>query len=202
VPVIIRLEKSEDFRETEILTREAFWNLYKPGCDEHLVVHKLRTSPAFVAELDFVAAEAEQIVGNIMYSKARVLGDSGVTREVLCLGPVSVLPGRQGLGIGGRLIRESLSRARDLGFAGVFLFGNPAYYNRFGFRNAKEFGVLDPEGQSHEYFKGIELAPERLRKTKGRLFYDEAFHVDPAEVEEFEKLFPRKEKGTAKIPLG
>jgi predicted N-acetyltransferase YhbS len=202
VPVSIRLEKVEDFRETEILTREAFWNIYKPGCDEHLVVHKLRTFPAFVEELDFVATEEEQIIGNIMYSKARVLGENGAAREVLCLGPVSVLPSQQGRGIGGGLIQESLSRARGLGFTGVFLFGNPAYYARFGFRNAKEFGVLDPEGNSHDYFMGIELAPGRLSGTEGRLFYDEVFHVDSAEVDEFEKLFPHKEKGPAKIPLG
>jgi predicted N-acetyltransferase YhbS len=194
MPITIRPEKPEDYRETEVLTREAFWDVYKPGCDEHLVAHKLRKIPAFVEELDLVACEGERIVGNIMYTRARVLGPEGEVNEVLCLGPVSVLPDRQGKGIGGRLIRESLARATELGFNGVFLMGNPAYYSRFGFRKAEEFGVLASDGKSHDYFMGQELAPGRLKGVSGSFFEDEGFHVDAGELEEFEKLFPHKEK--------
>jgi len=140
--ILIRRERQEDFRETEVLTREAFWDIYKPGCDEHLIVHRLRESPAFVRELDLVACEGALIVGNIMYSRAQVLGPDGKVREVLCLGPVSVLPEYQGRGIGGCLIKESIARARKLGFLGVFLMGNPDYYSKFGFRKTEEFGVL------------------------------------------------------------
>jgi predicted N-acetyltransferase YhbS len=192
--VTIRLEQPEDYRETEILTREAFWDVYKPGCNEHLLVHKLRQCPAFVRELDFVACEGERIVGNIMYSRARVLRADGEAREVLCLGPISVLPELQRRGIGGHLIKESLARAKDLGFNGVFLFGNPAYYSRFGFRKAEELGVLTPDGESHDYFMGLELAPGRLNGLSGNFFADEVFHIGAEELEEFEKLFPEKRK--------
>jgi predicted N-acetyltransferase YhbS len=192
--VTIRLEQPEDYRETEILTREAFWDVYKPGCDEHLLVHKLRECPAFVRELDLVACEGERIVGTIMYSRARVLRADGETREVLCLGPVSVLPEHQGHGIGGNLIMESLARAKDLGFNGVFLMGNPAYYSRFGFRKADELGVRTPDGESHDYFMGLELAPGRLEGLSGSFFEDEVFHTEAGELEEFEKLFPEKAK--------
>jgi predicted N-acetyltransferase YhbS len=190
----IRLERPEDYRETEILTREAFWDIYKPGCDEHLLAHKLRKTPAFVEELDLVACEKERIVGNIMYSRARVFGPNGEVREVLCLGPISILPECQGQGVGGRLIQESLERARKLGFSGVFLFGNPAYYSRFGFRKTAEFGVLTSDGKSHDSFMGLELAPGRLQNVSGNFFEAEVFHVDSKELEEFEKLFPKKEK--------
>ncbi len=192
--IVIRPERPGDYRETEIITREAFWDVYKPGCDEHLVAHKLRETAAFVRELDLVACEGERIVGNIMYTKARVLGPKGEVREVLCLGPVSVLPEQQGRGIGGRLIKESLARAREMGFAAVFLMGNPAYYSRFGFRKAEEFGVLTSDGKSHDYFMGLELAPGRLGGLSGNFFYDESFHVNAGELEEFEKLFAKKEK--------
>ncbi len=194
MPVTIRLEMPQDYRETEILTREAFWDLYKPGCNEHLLVHKLRECPAFVKELDLVACEGERIVGNIMYSRARVIGAAGETQEVLCLGPVSVLPERQHCGIGSLLITESLSRAKDLGFAGVFLMGDPGYYARFGFRNADIFGVLTPDGECHDYFMGFELAPGRLEGVSGSFFEDEVFHTGEKELEEFEKLFPEKIK--------
>jgi predicted N-acetyltransferase YhbS len=192
--IVIRLERQEDHRQTEFLTREAFWDIYKPGCDEHLIVHKLRKSPAFVGELALVACEGERIIGNIMYSKARVLGPSEETYEVLCLGPISVLPDHQRRGIGGRLIVESLARARDLDFNGVFLMGSPAYYPRFGFRKAEAFGVLAADGKSHDYFMGIELASGRLKGLAGRFFEDEVFHIDADELDEFEKLFPKKEK--------
>ena len=155
--VTIRLERAEDYRETEKLIREAFWDVYKPGCDEHLIAHKLRETPAFVRELDLVACEKERIVGNIMYSRSRVLGPNGEAHEVLCLGPVSVLPAQQGRGVGRRLIEESLARARELGFCGVFLMGDPAYYAKFGFRKAEEFGVAASDGKSHDYFMGLDI---------------------------------------------
>ena len=192
--ITIRLEKPEEYRATEILTREAFWDVYRPGCDEHLFVHKLRNVPAFVCELDFVACDGERIVGNIMYSKARVIGSSGETHEVLCLGPVSVLPELQGRGIGGRLILESLERARDLGFRGVFLMGNPAYYSKFGFAGAENFGVRYSDGKSYDHFMGLELTPGSLNGLAGSFFEDEVFHIDARELDEFEKLFPAKTK--------
>jgi predicted N-acetyltransferase YhbS len=190
----IRLEKPEDYRETGILTREVFWDLYKPGCDEHLFVHKLRKTTAFVRELDLVACEGRRIVGNIMYSRAQVLGPKGETREVLCLGPVSVIPEHQGRGIGGLLIKESLVRASRLGFAGVFLIGNPAYYSKFGFIKAEEFGVLTSDGTPHDHFMGLELAPGRLEGLSGNFLEDECFRSSVEELEEFEKLFPEREK--------
>jgi predicted N-acetyltransferase YhbS len=192
--ITIRIEKPADYREVEILTREAFWDIYKPGCDEHLVAHKLRESPIFFAELDFVACDEERIVGNIMHSKARVLGTNSESHEVLCLGPVSVLPEYQGRGIGGSLIKESLARAAELGFNGVFLMGNPAYYPRFGFRNAKEFGIFAPDGKSYDHFMGLELAPGRLSDVSGNFIVDDVFYVGAEELEEFEKLFTPKEK--------
>jgi len=192
--IVIRPERPGDYRETEIITREAFCDIYKPGCDEHLVAHKLRETAAFVRELDLVACEGERIVGNIMYTKARVIGPGGEAREVLCLGPISVLPEHQGQGIGGRLIEESVARAREMGFAGVFLMGNPAYYSKFGFRKAEGFDVRTSDGKSYDYFMGLELAPGRLKGVSGNFFYDESFHVDAGELEEFEKLFPKRGK--------
>ena len=102
----LRLEQPSDYQETENVTREAFWNLHSPGCDEHYLLHIMRDCPAFVPELDVVAAYGGKIVGNIVYAKAVIKADNGNEYEVLGLGPISVLPEYQGKGIGGRLIEH------------------------------------------------------------------------------------------------
>ena len=120
------------------MTREAFWDLYKPGYDEHLVLHKIRKVPAFVKELDFVSCDEDTIVGNIIYSRAKVLNEENKEFEVLCMGPLTVLPSYQKQGIGFLLMNYSIEKARQLGYKGIIIFGNPDYYHRFGFVNAKE----------------------------------------------------------------
>ena len=120
--ISIRLEQPGDYRAVEYLTREAFWNLYKPGCDEHLLVHKLSKIPAFVKELSFVAVDQDKIVGSIIYSKAKVINQNQKEFEVLCLGPIGVLPPYQGQGIGSLLMNHSIEKARQLGYKAVILF--------------------------------------------------------------------------------
>lgn len=88
----IRNERESDFRQVEELTREAFWNHHVPGCDEHYLVHVLRSHPDFIAELDFVAIVDDKIVGNIMYTKAHLINEKNDKMDVITFGPVSVLP--------------------------------------------------------------------------------------------------------------
>lgn len=190
----IRLEEESDYRETENVTREAFWDVYKPGCDEHLLAHKLRKTAAFVKELDYVACHNGRVIGNIMVSKARVVDSRNTQFEVLYLGPVCVLPEYQGQGIGKLLIAETINRARELGYPGIFLMGNPAYYSKFGFKDARAFDIQTSTGENFEYFMGLELAENRLKGITGRCFEDDVFVINDNELAEFEKQFPEKEK--------
>jgi predicted N-acetyltransferase YhbS len=190
----IRLETEHDYGETENITREAFWDVYKPGCDEHLVAHKLRSVEVFVKELDYVACHDTKIIGNIMYSKAKVVDANTNHFEVLCLGPVCVLPQYQGQGIGKSLIAESIKKAKELQYNGIFLMGNPAYYSKFGFVNAKAFDIQTSEGGNFDYFMGLELVESSLKGITGRFFEDEVFMVDTDELVEFEKKFPKRKK--------
>ena len=64
--IIMRNETENDYRVVEEITREAFWNLYVPGCNEHYIVHVMRDHPDFLKELDFVAEYNGKIVGNII----------------------------------------------------------------------------------------------------------------------------------------
>jgi predicted N-acetyltransferase YhbS len=192
--ITIRLETPADYRETEFLTREAFWDLYKPGCDEHLVLHNIRNVPAFIKELNFVACDGTKVVGNIIYTEAKVIDDKNRESIVLCMGPVGVLPEYQKKGIGSMLMKESIEKARSLKYKGVVIFGNPAYYHRFGFKNAENYGIQTSDGQNFDPFMALELFPGSLKGITGKFFEDPAFKTDELELEQFEKGFPYREK--------
>ena len=93
--IILRNETEKDYFTVENLTREAFWNVYKPGCDEHLLTHNIRSLPCFIKELDFVAELDGNIIGNIIYSKAQVTDLNGNNHEFISFGPVAVHPDYQ-----------------------------------------------------------------------------------------------------------
>lgn len=192
--LIVKQINQNDFTITENITREAFWNVYKPGCSEHLVLNKLRKSQSYIKELDLVATNNNQVVGHIISTKAKVVDSSNKEYEVLCVGPLSVLPDFQKKGIGGNLLKESIKIARRLGFRGMILFGNPDYYHRFGFMNAKEFEITTKDYKNFEPFMALELFENALTDVKGRFIEDESFNVDENELNEFEKQFPYKEK--------
>ena len=192
--ITLRLETKEDHRAVEFITREAFWNLHNPGCDEHLIVHNMRGADVFVPELDFVACIGDRVVGNVMYTKARIVAEDGGETEVLCLGPLSVLPEFHGRGIGSMLVRHSVEAAKKAGHNSVFLFGHPGYYPRFGFRNAREFNIQTSWGANIDPFMWMELHEGALDGVSGKYFEPEVFKTEGKELEEFDKQFPFKEK--------
>jgi len=190
----IRQTAESEYSQTENITRESFWNLYKPGCVEHLILHNLRKSKSHIAKLDLVAVSGNEIIGHIISTKAKVVDSQNNAHDVLCVGPLSVLPEFQKQGIGSKLINKSISTAKKSGHSGMILFGNPDYYHRFGFRNAVEYGITTKDGQNFEPFMALELQIEGLSNVNGRFFEDEAFEVQDDALIEFEKKFPYKEK--------
>lgn len=199
--IIIRLETPKDYKEVEILTREAFWDVYMPGCDEHLILHKLREVPAFIRELDFVACDEDRIVGNIVYSKAKIINNQNQEFIVLSMGPISVLPSLQRKGIGSLLIKHSINRARELGYKAVIIFGNHDYYHRFGFENAQKYGIATSKGENFNEFMALELYENSLKDIQGKFYADDVFQVNNRELEEFEQGFPYKEKNITNSQL-
>lgn len=203
--VLIRHETKQDYFEVETLIREAFWNIYNPGCDEHLVLHNLRTQAGFIHELDLVAVYEHQIVGQIAYSKAYIENDQGVRTEVIIFGPVSVLPQYQRQGIGRRLIETSLKRAKKMGFRAVLITGNPQYYTRFGFAPAFNYDIHYhgiPFNYKADFFMAREITDNGLKDVHGILYDSPAFATDSEELEKFDKLFPKKVKRIKKGQFG
>ena len=195
--ICIRKESPADYYAVEELTREAFWEFWEAErtiCDEHLLVHKLRNVKAFIPELSFVAEIDGLIVGHIIYSKSKVMGENGKEHETLTFGPLSVSPEYQSRGIGQALMKHSFDRARKLDFRAVIIFGHPDYYPRAGFRRAAEFGITTSEGKTFDPFMALELYSGALDGGGGKYYIDEVYEqLTQEEAIEFDKQFPMKE---------
>jgi putative acetyltransferase len=195
--LVIRREKEEDYRDVEQLVREAFWNVYVPGCNEHFILHNLRDSKDFIPELDFVAEKEGQIVGQIAYSRGIIKRKRGRDKEVITFGPISVLPAFQGQGTGSALITHTIGLARDMGYPAVCIYGDPRYYGRFGFGCAEKYEIKTPDGKFAVSLQVLELKPGGLKGISGRFIESPAFEVDEAEFARYDATFPFKEKKEA-----
>ncbi len=145
--ITLRREMASDYRRVEEVTREAFWNLYVPACSEHYMVHVLRDHPDFIPDLDYVALVDNQIVGHIMYTKSRVIDETGQAIETLSFGPVSVVPEYQRKGIGSALIRHTVQQARAQGCRAIIIFGSPSNYCKHGFKSCRDYNLTTMEGR-------------------------------------------------------
>lgn len=190
----IRQALTADFKATENLTREAFWDLYKPGCDEHLLLHKIRSSDCYIPFLDLIMTERESIIGHVICTKAKVIDSFNKEHFVLCVGPFSIINNHQGKGFGTQLMEYCIVKSKEMGYDAMILFGNPDYYHRFGFTNALAFGISTKDGVNFDPFMALELRPGGLKGIQGRFFEDEVYTIDISELNEFEKQFPFKEK--------
>lgn len=191
--VKLRQERPTDYRETERLTREAFWDQHTPGCDEHYLVHIMRSCPAFVQELDIVAELGGKIIGHVACVKASVKGDDGQEREALTLGPLSVLPEYQGRGIGSRLLAMVKKTASQMGFRAIFLCGDPGYYSRQGFVAAEAFGIRMANNKYLAALQVCELYENALQGAGGLYIEDKIYNVDQSLAAGFDKMFPARE---------
>jgi predicted N-acetyltransferase YhbS len=189
----LRLETPDDCRAVEELTREAFWGFFGPTCDEHYLAHLLRKTPAFVPELDYVAVSDGKIVGNIMYSKARVIDRQGGEHEVLTFGPLSVLPKYWNCGVGSALMRYTISKAKKLGYRAIVLYGHPDYYPKFGFRSAKAFNITTPDGENFDALMAMPLYDGALDGISGAFHEDPVFTLNAEDADAFNRGFPHKE---------
>ena len=120
----IRIEQSKDYCEVENLTREAFWNVYRPGCTEHYVLNQYRMNPDFIPELDLVMEEDNMIIGHVMFSKAELVLDNGNRKPSWTFGPISIHPDYQHKGYGLKLLQYALEKAREIGIGFICMEGN------------------------------------------------------------------------------
>ena len=198
---IIRKEKDSEQHEVENLVREAFWNVYRPGCLEHYVLHCLRKDEAFIPELNLVMTieknGKELLIGQAMCMKAEIMLDNGTPLPIMTLGPIGIHPNYKRQGYGKELLDYTLERATEKGIGAVCFEGNIEFYGKSGFTFASEYGVRYhglPEGEDASFFLCKELKAGFLAGVSGEYSTPQGYFVNEEECEEFDKLFPPKQK--------
>lgn len=195
--IVIRSEEKGEYRKVENLVRESFWNVYRPGCMEHYVLHQLRKDAAFVPELDLVMERDGELIGQNMFMRAWIAADDGSKIPIMTMGPICIAPQWKRKGYGKILLDYSLEKAKELGCGALCFEGNIDFYGKSGFREAREFGIRYhglPEGEDASFFLCKELTPGYLDKVTGEYTTPEGYLVDETAVEEFDRQFPMKEK--------
>ncbi len=194
---IIRHERPSEYHQVENLVRESFWNVYRPGCLEHYVLHCLRKDPAFIPELDFVMETEGKLIGQCIYLHANILEDSGKIVPLLTMGPIGIHPDFKRKGFGKALLDYSLERAATMGFGAVCFEGNIDFYGKSGFVYASDYGLRYhglPEGADASFFLCKELISGYLTGITGEYATPRGYFVNESECELFDKQFPPKQK--------
>ena len=199
----IRLEQPSDYREVENLTREAFWNVYAPGCVEHYVLHQYRSNPDFIPELSFVMETEDSkptIIGHVMFSKTKIVKEDGTSLPAWTFGPISIHPDYKRKGHGLELLNYALGKAREMGIGIICMEGNIDFYKHAGFVLASSLHIhYHAESKEAEvpYFLAKELIPGYLNGIEGTYHTPKGYYVafeNPHDFEAFEATFSPKEK--------
>jgi len=192
--IMIRNEEEKDYQRVEEITRRAFWNLYVPGCNEHYLVHVMRSHEDFLPGLDFVIEVDNQIIGNIMYTKATLIDEPGVKKEILTFGPVCVSPEYQRKGYGKMLMEHSFERAVALGYDVIVIFGNPNNYVSSGFKSCKKYNICIENETYPSAMMCKELKPGVLDGRKWVYYDSSVMKIDEQEAQRFDESLEKMEK--------
>ena len=190
----IRNEKEEDYKIVEEITRNAFYNLYVPGCVEHYLVHIMRQHEDFIPALDFVAELDGQVIGNIMYTKAKLVDEEGCEKAILTFGPVSIAPEYQRMGYGKRLIEHSFEQAVLMGYDVIVIMGSPMNYVVRGFKSCKKYNVCLENGKYPAAMMVKELIPNALDGRKWLYRESPIMAISEEEAMRYDDSFEKIEK--------
>ena len=192
--IIIRNETQADYKIVEKITREAFYNLYVPGGVEHYLVHIMRGHSDFISELDFVIELNGQIIGNIMYTKAKLVDEKGIEKDIITFGPVCIVPKYQRKGYGKLLIEYSFKRAIELGYDVIVILGSPANYVSLGFKSSKKYNVCIENGKYPAAMMVKELVSGALDGRKW-IYYDSCvMQITEEEAQKYDDTLEKMEK--------
>ncbi len=192
--ILVRNETPKDYKRVEKIARDAFWNLYFPGANEHAVVNKMRSHSDFIKELSFVIEVDGEVEGAIFYTHSKVISSDNIKSKTISFGPVFISPEYHRKGLGRELITYSIEKAKNMGCRAITTLGYPYHYEPYGFLGGKTYNICMEDGN---YYKGLLVLPlydGALDNISGYAKFSEVLDVTEQEVEEFEKNFEYKEK--------
>ncbi len=192
--LIIRTETEKDYKTAENVTREAFWNVYRPGCLEHYVLNQFRSNKDFIPQLSFVLEKDGKIIGHIMYAKAQIELEDDTKLPIMTFGPFSILQQYRGKGYGAYLLTYSMEQAVKMGAKALAITGDINFYGRFGFVLAKTKNVFYKADPDADYFLIKELEQGIITGIKGYYTDPDGYFVDETEAEIFDTQFAPKQK--------
>lgn len=165
----IRQESETDHNEIYTLIKTAFETAKVKDGDEQDFAVKLRESNRYIPALALVAEQDGKLIGHIMLTKTNIVKSDNEKKEVLLVAPLSVLIEYRNTGVGSALMKEGLKRAKDMGYKAAFLCGDPAYYNRLGFRQASHWGIGNVQNIPEQFVLAYELEDNILKDMKGKV---------------------------------
>ena len=192
--VILRNEEERDWPAVERLTRRAFYNQYVPGCVEHYLAKRLRSHPDFIPELDFVAELNGQVIGNIMFTRAKLTDEQGSEKDILTFGPLCIAPEHQRRGYGKVLMEHAFQRAVDLGHTVIVILGSPVNYVSSGFKSCKKYNICLDNGKFPAAMMVKELKEGALDGRKWFYRYSPIMDIDEQTALEYDSGLEPMEK--------
>lgn len=190
----IRNENPKDYKTVENIAREAFWNLYFPGCHEHFVVHKMRKHKDFIKDLSFVIEVDDKIVGGIFYTHSKIVSEDNIEYKTVSFGPVFTSPKFHRTGLGRKLITHSIQVAKEMGYRAILTLGYPYHYEPYGFLGGKKYKISMSD---KKFYKGLLVLPlyeGALDNISGYVIFSDVLEASDTKVNEFDQQFPFKEK--------
>lgn len=192
--LVIRLEEKGDERNNENLVREAFWNVYKPGCLEHYVLHVMRDSPGFIKDLNFVMEEDGELIGQVVFHEAELIMKDDSRLPIATFGPIGIRPDKKRKNYGTVLLAYAMNKAKEYDIKALLIEGNIDFYGKLGFTKACDRGILY-HGQTVDFLLCRELEKGYLSDSDGADYITPPiYYVDEQKADEFDTSFPYKEK--------
>lgn len=190
----IRNEQKEDYEIVEKIVRDAFYNLYIPGCVEHYLMHIMRDHEDFIPELDFVIELGNKIIGSIVYTKAKLIDENGCKKDIVTFGPVCIAPGYQRKGYGKYLLEHSFKKVIELGYDTIVIFGSPANYVSLGFESCKKHNVSLENGKYPTAMMVKELIPNVLSGHRWIYKDSPVMAINEEDAELYDSKFEKRER--------
>lgn len=164
--MFIRTETPPEFPEIYELVKIAFQTAKVSDGKEQDFVDELRSGYNYIPELALVAEDNGKLIGHIMLTKTYIASDRQRFATLL-IAPLSVVLEHRNKGVGSALIKESFKLAQEMGYTSAFLVGDPAYYHRFGFQTAADFGIKTTHPIPDENIMVCELVSGALQGVNG-----------------------------------